>query len=268
MGTSFSITEADSNDGITLKLQSRQTLVTVLNWLQAFGVFYLICQTLVVGYAIVSTPSGTAVPHAIWLLAPLLACLVVAHTTRFEVGLYLDTITAGMRYTYVVLALAIITNGVALGLFVWELVQGLSNFFVLSYGYLIATVAVTGVFLVCEILLFFAVWVLHRDLGKFYTFFLYYSANAEVFRAEHAWRMGWKPRYSQYDPQYHHPQKDKMDEQERLWQAPPPYRGNNNNNNNSTSAPPTDDFDIDIKNPIRNGIRNTRVVIQGRKLLK
>lgn len=240
MGTSFSITEADSNDGITLKLQSRQTLVTVLNWLQAFGVFYLIVQTLVVGYAIVSTPSGTAVPHAIWLLAPLFACLVVAHTTRFEVGLYLDTITAGMRYAYVALALAIITNGVALGLFVWELVQGVSNFFVQSYGYLIATVAVTGLFLLCEILLFFAVWVLHRDL-------------------EHAWRMNWKPRYSQYDPQYHPAKKEKitkvdMDEEEGYVQ-PSDMRNN-------------DGGDFDIKNPIRQGLRSTRFAIQGRKLLK
>jgi hypothetical protein len=245
MGTTFSITEADRNDDITVKLQSRQTLITVLNWLQAFGVVYLICQTLVVGYAVVTTPSGTtAVPHAIWMLAPFLVCFVVAHTTRFEVGLYLDTLTSGMRYTYFVLAIGLIANGVAMGLFVWELVQGVSNFYVQSFGYLIATVVVTGIFIVCEILLLFAVWVLDRDIN-------------------HAWDMGWKPRYQKHDPQYTQPPKEKLDDQERLMQGP--------RSTTSTKDLPEGDFDIEeppVSSMIRTGLRNTRLVVQGRKLLK
>jgi hypothetical protein len=239
MGTSFSVTEADSNDSITLKLQSRQTLVTVLNWLQALGAIYLICQTVVLGYAIVTTPTGRAVPHAIWLIAPFVASLVVAHTTRFEVGLYLDTLTAGFRYTYVILPIVILTNGAAIGLFIWEFVQAVSDFYVSSYGYLIATIAVTGLFIVTEILLFFAVWVLHRDL-------------------EHAWYMGWKPRYSQYDPQYH--PKEKMDDQEQLLPQP-------RQTSKLSSAPPAEDFDIELSGAsVRSALRSTRV--QKRKLLK
>jgi hypothetical protein len=125
MGTTFSITGQETRDEVTIKLQARQTLVTVLNFIQAFGIIYFIFQSVVVGYSIVSTPGGTyAVPHTVWLVAPFVAVMAVAYTTRFEVGLYIDTLVSGMRYTYAILALCIVANAVALALFVWEWVQG------------------------------------------------------------------------------------------------------------------------------------------------
>jgi len=86
MGTTFSITGQETRDEVTIKLQARQTLVTVLNFIQAFGIIYFIFQSVVVGYSIVSTPGGTyAVPHTVWLVAPFVAVMAVAYTTRFEV---------------------------------------------------------------------------------------------------------------------------------------------------------------------------------------
>jgi hypothetical protein len=200
MGTTFSVTENDTRDDITIKLQTRQTLVTILNWIQAFCVMYFFFQTLVVGYAIVSTPGGTyAVPHAVWVVAPFLCAFVVAHTTRFEVGLYTDTLNSGLRYTYFVIVICLIANGLALALFIWEWIQGVSNFYTQSYGYLIATVIVTGIIVIVELLLLFAIYVFHRDF-------------------DHALEMGWYPMYTAHDPQYKEV-KPKMDDQEAMLQS-------------------------------------------------
>lgn len=166
MGGSFSITPGVTDkDEITARLQVRQTVITVLVCVHFLGALYLLCQTLVTGYAIVTTPPGTtAVPHAIWLLAPFVMSFLVAMTTRFEVGLYLDTLYTGLYYAYVVIAVSLVTNAIALGLFAWELGQGVSNFYVQAYGFLIATVIVTAIFIVLEIVLIGAVYLFHRDL--------------------------------------------------------------------------------------------------------
>ena len=167
MGGNLSITRETKEEDITAQLQVRQTIISTLVWAHFLGVLYLICQTLVVGYAVVTTPAGTtAVPHTIWLLAPMLVNMTVAFTTRFEVGLFLDTLSAGIYYAYAILVIAIATNAVAVGLFGWEMAQGVSNFYVESYGFLIATIIVTALFIVVEIALIGAIYMFHRDLLK------------------------------------------------------------------------------------------------------
>ncbi len=72
MGGNFSIAEGDSDKDITRKLQIRQTAVTALFVLEFIGAVYGVAQTLVSGYCIVDAGvGGTALPHAIWLTAPL-----------------------------------------------------------------------------------------------------------------------------------------------------------------------------------------------------
>lgn len=227
MGNTFGITGQETRDEVTIKLQARQTLISVLNWIQLFGVMYLIFQSVVVGYAIVSTPGGTyAVPHTVWIVAPVVAFAVVAYATRFEVGLYIDPLISGIRYTYVVLALCWVANAAAMALFIWEWTQGVSNFYTQSYGYLIATVVVTGLFVLLELLLIFAIYVFHRDL-------------------DHAWAEGWTPQYTKKDPQYSEP-KDKMDDEERLLQG------------GSGSGGDGGDFDI------KSQLRRTRIQVRTR----
>jgi len=60
-------------------------------------------------------------------------------------------------------------------------------------------VVVTGIFVVVELLLVFAVYVFHRDL-------------------EHAWSAEWMPHYTKHDLQYQEP-KEKADDEERLLQG-------------------------------------------------
>jgi hypothetical protein len=145
---------------------------------------------------------------------------------RFEVGLYIDPLISGIRYTYVVLALCWVANAAAMALFIWEWTQGVSNFYTQSYGYLIATVVVTGLFVLLELLLIFAIYVFHRDL-------------------DHAWAEGWTPQYTKKDPQYSEP-KDKMDDEERLLQG------------GSGSGGDGGDFDI------KSQLRRTRVQVRTR----
>lgn len=184
MGGSFSIADGESQEDMTRQLQVRQTLLTVLIASQGLGVIYLICQTLVTGYAIVSTPPGsTAVPHAIWLLAPFFACFTAALLYKPEVGLYKDTMALGVYYCYGVMGAAIVANAVALGFFGWELGQGVSNFYMESFGFLVATIIVTALFIVLEFFTIGALYVYHRDLLE-------------------ALRRGWKPEYSEHDPMY------------------------------------------------------------------
>lgn len=193
MGGSFSIDSNADKDEITARLQVRQTVITVLVCVHFLGALYLLCQTLVTGYAIVTTPPGTtAVPHAIWLLAPFVMSFLVAMTTRFEVGLYLDTLYTGLYYAYFVIAVSMVANAIALGLFAWELRQGVSNFYVQAYGFLIATVIVTAIFIVLELVLIGAVYLFHRDLKS--------AINAS-----------WVPSYKAVSPFY---QTDGADDQE------------------------------------------------------
>lgn len=182
MGGTFSIDMNSSNDDITARLQIRQTVITVLISVHFLATLYLLCQTLVTGYCVVATPAGTtAVPHAIWLLAPFCVSFILALTTRFEVGLFLDTIKTGIYYSYAVLAVSIITNAVGLGLFSWELSEGVSNFYVQAFGFLIATIIVPAVTIVIELLLVGAVYLFHRDMIL-------------------AIRNGWKPEYRELSP--------------------------------------------------------------------
>lgn len=184
MGGSFSIVPGESQEDMTRGLQARQTLLTVLIATQGLGVFYMICQTLVPGYAVVTTPSGsTAVPHAIWLLAPFFASLTCALLYKPEVGLYKDTMTLGFYYCYGVLGAAIVANAIGLGFFIWELYQGVSNFATQEFGFLVATVIVTALFIAVELFTIGALYVYQRDLME-------------------ALRHGWKPVFTDHDPMY------------------------------------------------------------------
>lgn len=193
MGGNFSIEDGQSQEDMTRALQARQTLLTVLIASQGVALLYMLCQTLVTGYSIVTTPAGsTAVPHAIWLLAPFFAAFTAALLYKPEVGLYKDTMALGVYYCYGVMGVAIVTNAVALGFFGWELGQGVSNFYQQSFGFLVATVIVTALFIVLEFFTIGALFVYHRDLLK-------------------ALHNGWKPEYVEQDPMFEvtpNPKKD------------------------------------------------------------
>ena len=184
MGGNFSIEDGQSQEDMTRGLQARQTLITVLLGSQGLGVFFMVCLTLVTGYAIVTTPVGsTALPHPIWLLAPLFAAFTAALLYKPEVGLYKDTMALGIYYCYGVMGAAIVANAVGLGFFGWELGQGVSNFYQQSFGFLVATIIVTCLFIVLEFFTIGALYVYHRDLLK-------------------ALHNGWKPEYVDHDPMY------------------------------------------------------------------
>jgi hypothetical protein len=184
MGQTFTIDVNDSNDDKTTKLQIRQTLITALNFLQGLAIAYFLCQSLVVGYAIVDAGvGGTAVPHMIWVLGTFFPFAVVFACTRFEVGLYVDTLSYGLYYCYGALVVGIITNGVAVGFFGWEIAQGISNFYIQSFGFLVATTIVTALLIVVELFLIGAIWIFQRDLIM-------------------AMNNGWVPMYKNKDPLY------------------------------------------------------------------
>lgn len=116
MGGNFSIAEGDSVPDVDRKLQIRQTALSTLLVLQFIGGIYLLTQSLVTGYCIVDAGvNGTALPHMIWVIAAFAVSFGGAFTTRFEVGLYTDTITSGVYFFYVLCAMAIVANGIALG---------------------------------------------------------------------------------------------------------------------------------------------------------
>jgi hypothetical protein len=186
MGGNFSIETGDSDRDITRKLQIRQTALTTLFVLQFIGALYCLSQTLVTGYCIVDAGTGgTALPHAIWLIAAFVVSFAGPMTTRFEVGLYLEPITAGIYYLYVICVLGAVANAIALGFFVWELVQGLSNFYTQSFGFLVATIVVTSIFIALNLINIAAARIFIRDLYK-------------------AIESGWKPAYkNSSDPLYY-----------------------------------------------------------------
>jgi hypothetical protein len=184
MGQTFTIESKDSNENKTTKLQIRQTLVTSLNFIQGLAIVYFMCQTLVIGYAIVDAGTGgTAVPHFIWVLVTFLAYSAVLSFTRFEVGLYTDTLNDGLYYCYGALTVAIITNSVSVAFFAWEIAQGLSNFYVQSFGFLIATTILTAALILIELFMIGAIWIFQRDLVK-------------------AINEGWVPLYRPRNPSY------------------------------------------------------------------
>jgi hypothetical protein len=191
MGGNFSIEAGDSDRDVTRKLQIRQTALTTLFVLQFIGALYCLCQTLVTGYCIVdSGTGGTAVPHAIWLVAAFVVSFAGPMTTRFEIGLYLEPITAGIYYLYVVCVLGVVANAIALGFFVWELVQGLSNFYTQSFGFLVATIVVTSIFIALNLINIAAARIFIRDLRK-------------------AIESGWKPSYKNSPDPLYYIKKDK-----------------------------------------------------------
>lgn len=184
MGGNFSIEEKDSDKDVTRKLQIRQTAVTTLFVIQLIGLLYMLTQTLVTGYCIVDAGTGgTALPHAIWLIATAVIVFVGPLTTRFEVGLYVDTITYGIYYLYVMLVIAIVANAVSLGFFIYEMTQGISNFYVQSFGFLIATIVVTSLFILLQLITIVAARIFHRDFCR-------------------ALEMGWVPTYESNNPLY------------------------------------------------------------------
>ena len=184
MGNTFTISKEDSNEDITKKLQIRQTLVTTLNVLQFIGAMFLLCETLIIGFSIVSVPPGsTAVPHAIWALAPFFASFAVALFTRFEVGLYIDSLIDGVYYCYATLITTVVVNGIFLAFLCVELSQGTTDFYVQSYGFLLITIIAMAVLIAVEFFLFGAIWIFRRDL-------------------EDAYRKGWQPTYKSRDPMY------------------------------------------------------------------
>lgn len=165
-----SVTDTESWDDwrekVTRQLQTRQTLVSALNTIQFIATAYLLMQSLVTGYAIVNPNGGTAIPHLVFVLGPWIATFVVAMFTRFEVGLYMDMITVELYYVMGMCALSVVVSGVGLGFFAWELFQARSDFYVQSFGFLVATVVITALFVLLGILLIAAVGVFARDLNK------------------------------------------------------------------------------------------------------
>jgi hypothetical protein len=197
MGQTFTITKPPSTydtdyenkmgewrDTVTIQLQARQTLVSALNAAQFLATAYLVMQSLVTGYAIVNPNGGTAIPHMVFVLGPWVAVWVVAMFTRFEIGLYMDSLILGMYYAIVMCVVSIVVSGVGLGFFAWELAQGVSDFYVQSFGFLVATVVITALFIVLGFLLIAAIGVFMRDLKL-------------------AQKYDWRPRFHFENPMYY-----------------------------------------------------------------
>lgn len=72
-----------------------------------------------------------------------------------------------------------------IGFFVWELVQGLSNFYTQSFGFLIATIVVTSIFILLDVISIVAARIFHRDLLR-------------------ALEIGWRPSYKRTNPLYYY----------------------------------------------------------------
>ena len=181
MGGNLSFDKETKDEDITVVLQVRQSVLTALTSIHFVGYMYLIAQTLVIGYCVVNPNGGTAVPHAIWLLAPAWLLFSALLMTRLEVTLKMRVIRRGIIYLYIVCAICIITNAIGLGLFAWELSEGVSDFAVTSYGFLVATVVVTAIFVVLELLLIWALSLYWRDLRK-------------------ALHFGWVPKFHENSP--------------------------------------------------------------------
>jgi hypothetical protein len=160
----FEKSYSEWRDKVTIQLQARQTLVSALNAAQFLCTAYLVMQSLVTGYAIVNPNGGTAIPHLVFILGPWLSVFTIAMFTRFEIGLYMDALIVGMYYAIVMCVVSIVVSGVGLGFFAWELAQGRSDFYVLSFGFLVATVIITALFIVIDFLLIAAISVFLRDL--------------------------------------------------------------------------------------------------------
>lgn len=196
MGGNFSIEDGDADKDITRKLQIRQTAVSTLLVIMFIGAVYGLAQTLVTGYCIVDAGvGGTSLPHAIWLIAPFVVSFGGAFVTRFEVGLYTETISSGIYFLYVLCVLNIVANAIALGFFVWELVQGVSNFYTLSFGFLVATIVITSLFIALSAILIAAAYIFHRDFVKALT-------------------AGWIPVYAGTNPLYYTKPKKEQPEPE------------------------------------------------------
>lgn len=167
MGGNFSIDEGETGRDVDRKLQIRQTAVTTLLVLQFIGALYGVSQSLVTGSCIVDAGvGGTALPHTIWLIPALVVPFAGILTTRFEVGLYLEPITSGIYYLYIVSVLGVVANAIALGFFVWELIQGLSNFYTQSFGFLVATIVITSIFIALDLITIVAARIFIRDLCR------------------------------------------------------------------------------------------------------
>lgn len=167
MGGNFSIAEGETGRDVDRKLQIRQTAVTTLLVLQFIGALYGLSQSLVTGSCIVDAGvGGTALPHTIWLIAAFVVSFAGVMTTRFEVGLYLEPITSGIYYLYIVCVLGVVANAIALGFFVWELIQGLSNFYTQSFGFLVATIVITSIFIALDLITIVAARIFIRDLRR------------------------------------------------------------------------------------------------------
>ena len=100
MGNVITSMEGMSNVDMGIRLARLQLIVTCLLSVNYIGVLFGIAFTLVTGYSLVTTTTGVAYPHAIWLLGPATACIFGFLSTRFDVGLYVDTIVWGSVFYY------------------------------------------------------------------------------------------------------------------------------------------------------------------------
>jgi hypothetical protein len=146
-------------------LAARQLTVTILLWVLSFVLFYVYMQSLVTGFCIVSTPTGIAVPHLVWFCSSFVVVVFGFTVTRFSVTLAMDTINAGVIYLFVICGLNIVVCLVSGGLFIVEIVQGVSTFAVQSFGFLVATIIITGISLVLTIALIVCTHLFKRDLN-------------------------------------------------------------------------------------------------------
>ncbi len=155
---------ARAEDRMQTILQRRQTTMTILLTLVFCMLVYVFVQSLVTGFALVSTPTGIAVPHMVWFVGALVVLFVGLVVTRMGIVVATDTISSGMIYFIVVCALNIVTCIIALAFFIVELSNAVSTFAVQSFGYLCATIALMAISLILSISLIVVGALFRRDI--------------------------------------------------------------------------------------------------------
>lgn len=178
MGGSISTETARTTRQAGVRLQIRQTALTTAIVFHDLAAWYLVIQTLVTGNCLPEVPPGeVAVPHAIWNLAILPVGLFGLLAVRHEVEPDPDDFINYIRLFYFVLAMAMLGNAVATGLFSWELWQCATNYCLQEKGFLIGgNVVLHAVVLLLEAFMIGLAYLYARDL-------------------RHAFARGWQPHW-------------------------------------------------------------------------
>jgi hypothetical protein len=130
-----------------VNLEIKQISLTLVNFLRLFAMMYLICQTSVSGYC--TAEAAHSIAHAWALILPLLSAITVQNVMRFHRRS--DEVLLAIRLAYKTVLLSLLSNLAAIGLFGYELHQGVSYFYVQSKPFLISTIVVTVFMLVCDV---------------------------------------------------------------------------------------------------------------------